>query len=161
MQAHPLLLELSAAQQHLLQLIWEPMRDENRWPIWDHVENGMYDAGFTNAELALRSMPTVGALTAADPHYSLVWYDHWNLNPKSVGFATWAAAVATKTATNRSGVYVSPYTNNNRGPYPTSLIRLRTIWIPRPPTLRSSNGASTFTGPAEHGSNGCPSSSIS
>lgn len=93
MQAHPLLLELSAAQQHLLQLIWEPMRDENRWPIWDHVENGMYDAGFTNAELALRSMPTVGALTAADPHYSLVWYDHWNLNPKSTVRLTIAAAL--------------------------------------------------------------------
>lgn len=93
MQVHRLLSNLPGPQQHLLHLIWSPMRDYGQWPIWHYVEDEMHRAGFPNAENDLRSMPMVGLLNASQPHYSLVWYPDRNLQQDSKVMLTIAAGL--------------------------------------------------------------------
>lgn len=84
---------LSTPQLKLLEVVWEPMRDGNRWPNWNYVESEMYSAGFREPEQILREMPAIGGSAAHEPQYSAVWFDRFNLTADSVVALTLAASI--------------------------------------------------------------------
>lgn len=84
---------LPTSQRKLLEVVWGPMRDENRWPNWNYVESEMYRAGYWNPERILREMPAIGGSAAHEPQYSAIWFDRHNLMPDSVIALTIAASI--------------------------------------------------------------------
>lgn len=90
-QSFGLDVQLSDKQKHMLKVIWEPMREHGRWPLWDYVQGEMPDP--FEAEAILRSMPSIGSFEFGFLHYGIVWYDYRNLAPDSVVRLTVAAAM--------------------------------------------------------------------